>query len=118
MDRKNLSYKLPILAQIGLDGNCLLLMLIAMVCVFMVGSAIHWTSIVAIAALVLFLELGAPNQPGGILVGTLIIITYLNLPDMLRMAIYMEVLLGSIQNLINVISDVVTMVEDEGVRGL
>ena len=35
---------------------------------------------------------------------------------MLRMAIYLEVLLGSAQNLINVISNIVTMVEDEGVH--
>ena len=33
---------------------------------------------------------------------------------MLRMAIYLEVLLGSAQNLINVISNIVTIVEDEG----
>ena len=56
------------------------------------------------------------NPLSGILVGTLIIITYLGLPDMLRMAIYLEVLLGSAQNLINVISNIVTMVEDEGVH--
>lgn len=35
---------------------------------------------------------------------------------MLRMAIYLEVLLGSAQNLINVISNIVTIVEDEGVH--
>lgn len=118
MDRKNLSTKLPILTQLSLDGNCFLLMFIAMLCVFMIGATLHWTSIVAIAALVMFLELGAPNQPGGILVGTLIIITYINVPDLLRMAIYLEVLLGSAQNLINVISNIVTIVEDEGVRTL
>lgn len=116
MDRKNLTNKLPILAQLSLDGNCLLLMHIAMLCVFMIGATINWPIVVAIAALVLFLELGAPNQPGGILVGTLIIITYLGLPNMLRMAIYLEVLLGSTQNLINVISNIVTVVEDEGVH--
>lgn len=116
MSRESLSFKLPILAQIGLDGNCLILMLIAMVCVFMIGAEVHWSTLIAIALLVLFLELGAPNQPGGILVGTLIIITYLNLPDMLRMAIYLEVLLGSAQNIINVISNIVTIVEDEGIR--
>jgi hypothetical protein len=100
----------------SLDGNCFLLMSISMLCIFMIGASVHWTSILAIAILVLFLELGAPNQPGGILVGTLIIITYLSLPDMLRMAIYLEVLLGSAQNLINVISNIVTIVEDEGVH--
>ena len=116
MDRKSISNKMPILAQMSLDGNCFLLMAIAMLCIFMIGANVHWTSILAIAILVLFLELGAPNQPGGILVGTLIIITYLSLPDMLRMAIYLEVLLGSAQNLINVISNIVTIVEDEGVH--
>ena len=89
---------------------------VAMIGVFMIGSDIHWVHILAIGLLVLFLELGAPNQPGGILVGTLIIITYLNLPDMLRMAIYLEVFFGSAQNIVNVISNIVEMAEDEGVH--
>ena len=113
MNRNVLASKLPILAQLGLDGNCFLLMFIAMICIFMTGVDIPLPSIVGIALLVLFLELGAPNQPGGILVGTLIIISYLNLPDMLRMAIYLEVIFSSFQNLINVISNIVTVVEDE-----
>ena len=116
MSRERLSNNLPILAQLSLDGNCFILMYVAMISVFMIGASYHWTTVLAIAALVLFLELGAPNQPGGILVGTLIIITYLNLPDMLRMAIYLEVLFGSAQNLINVISNIVAMAEDEGVH--
>ena len=113
---ERLTRNMPILAQLSLDGNCYLLMLIAMICVFISGDSIPWVNIIAIAALVLFLEFGAPNQPGGILIGTLIIMTYLNLPGMLRMAIYLEVLLGTLQNIINVISNIVMMVEDEGVR--
>ena len=117
MNREKLSQDLPILAQLSLDGNCFILMLIAMTCIFMLGDTrVPWVNVVAIAALVLFLELGAPNQPGGILVGTLIIITYLNLPSMLRMAIYFEVFFGNAQNIINVISNIVTMVEEEGVH--
>lgn len=118
MSRERLSTNLPILAQLSLDGNCFLLMDIAMICFFMMGANYHWVSVLAIAALVLFLELGAPNQPGGILIGTLIVITYLDLPGMLRMAIYLEVIFGSAQNLINVISNIVAMVEEEGVRDL
>ena len=118
MDRRNLAFKLPILAQQSLDGNCFLLIFIAMSCNFLVGGSLDAVNIVSIALLVLFLELGAPNQPGSILIGSLIIITYLNLPDMLRMAIYLEVLLGSAQNMINVISNIVAMAEDEGVRQL
>ena len=116
MSRERLSNNLPVLAQLSLDGNTFILMYIAMIGVFMIGSDIHWVHILAIGLLVLFLELGAPNQPGGILVGTLIIITYLNLPDMLRMAIYLEVFFGSAQNIVNVISNIVEMAEDEGVH--
>ena len=116
MDRERLSRKLPVLAQLSLDGNCFILMYTAMICVYMRGTDFAWESILAIAVLVLFLELGAPNQPGGILVGTMIIITFLNLPSMLRMAIYMEVFLGSAQNIINVISNIVTVAEEEGVH--
>ena len=116
MSREKLSANLPVLAQLSLDGNCFILMYIAVICVYMGGSDIPWASVLAIAALVLFLELGAPNQPGGILIGTLIIITFLNLPSMLRMAIYLEVFLGSAQNIINVISNIVTMAEEEGVH--
>ena len=116
MSREKLSTDLPVMAQLSLDGNCFILMYAAMVCIYMRGEDIPLASVFAIAALVLFLELGAPNQPGGILVGTLIIITFLNLPSMLRLAIFMEVLLGSAQNIINVISNIVSMAEDEGVR--
>ena len=87
-----------------------------MICVFMIGAGFHWENVLALAALALFFELGAPNQPGGILVGTLIIITYLNLPDLLRMAIYLEVIFGSAQNIVNVISNIVAMAEDESVH--
>jgi Na+/H+-dicarboxylate symporter len=116
MSREKLSSNLPILAQLSLDGNCFILMYIAMICIFMSVSSVPWPNVVGIAALVLFLELGAPNQPGGILIGTMIVITYLNLPDMLRMAIYLEMFLGSAQNIINVMSNIVAMAEDEGVR--
>lgn len=116
MNRERLSTNMPILAQLNFDGNCFILMYVAMICIFTIGANIHWAIVLAIAVLVLILELGAPNQPGSILVGTLIIITYLNLPTMLRMAIYLEVIFGSAQNIINVISNIVALAEDEGVR--
>ena len=56
MSRERLSTKLPILAQLSLDGNCFLLMDIAMICFFMVGANYNGVSVLAIAALVLFLD--------------------------------------------------------------
>lgn len=116
MDRSKLSRALPLLAQINRDGNCFLLMLVAMLFIFASGAEVSAVNIIVIAALVLFLSFGAPNQPGSILIGTLIIITYLHAYDAICMAIYLEVFLGGIQNIINVISDIVTVAEKEDVR--
>ena len=116
MDRSKLSHMLPVLAQINRDGNCFLLMLIAMLYIFASGVEASPINIAVIAALVFFLSFGAPNQPGSILIGTLIIITYLNSMDAICMAIYLEVFLGGIQSLVNVISDIVTVAVEEGVQ--
>ena len=113
-NRKRLSEELTILAQTNLDGNCYLLMLLSMIFVFLMGLDISWFQILVIAILVLFLSLGAPNQPGSILIGTLIIVLYLHADDLISMAIYCEVLFGAVQNLINVLGDIVTVaIEDQ-----
>jgi len=116
MDRGRISRALPLLAQINRDGNCFLLMLVAMLYIFASNVEVSAVNVAVIAALVLFLSFGAPNQPGSILIGTLIIIAYLNSYDTICMAIYLEVFLGGILNMINVISDIVTVAEEEGVR--
>ena len=116
MDRRRISRIMPVLAQINLDGNCFILTLVAMLNVFMFGVQLNWLNTTVIAALVLFLSLGAPNQPGSILIGTLIIISYLGSYGLVCMALYLEVFLGSLQNIINVASDVVTVAEEEGVK--
>ena len=108
MDRARLSRIMPVLAEINLDGNCFLLMLIALLLAFFAGVELSPATIVIIGLLVLFLSLGAPNQPGSILIGSLIIATYLNTTtSVLAMVIYVEAFLGSLQNLINVTGDIV-----------
>ena len=116
MDRSWLSRALPLLAQINRDGNCFLLMLVAMLYIIGSGTDVSAVNVIVIGALVLFLSFGAPNQPGSILIGTLIIITYLNSYDVICMAIYLEVFLGGILNMVNVISDIVTVAEEGNVR--
>jgi Na+/H+-dicarboxylate symporter len=100
---------MPVLAQINLDGNCFLIMLIALAFVFMTGTNVSWLNLAGIATLVLFLSFGAPNQPGSILIATLIITSYLHSYEMMCVAIYAEALFGSSLNIANVIGDVVSV---------
>ena len=68
---------------------------------------------VVLAILIVFLSLGAPNQPGSILIGTLIIALFLKADVLIPTAVYLEVFFGSIQNIINVAGDVVTVAIEE-----
>ena len=111
--RKSLSAKLPILAETNLDGNCYLIMLITMLFIFLLGVETSWLHILEIAILILFLSLGAPNQPGSIAIGILIITFFLKADSLIAVAIYAEVFFGAIQNIINVIGDIVTVAIEE-----
>ena len=113
MDRGRIADKFTILAQINLDGNCYLIMLMGMLFVFMMVSSPSWFHIVVIAIMVVFLSLGAPNQPGSILIGTLIIALFLKADVLIPTAVYLEVFFGAIQNLINVTGDLVTVAIEE-----
>ena len=114
MDRDKLGRNLPVLAQVNLDGNCFIIMLIALVFVFVTGDDLAWFNVIVLGALVLFLSLGAPNQPGSILIGTLIVTMYLQSFDVVCAAIYLEAFMGSAQNIVNVIGDIVIVACDEG----
>lgn len=111
--RKRLSEKLPILAQTNQDGNCYLIMLIAMIFIFLLGVDVSWFHVAGIAILVLFLSFGAPNQPGSIVIGMLIITFFLQADRLITIAIYAEIFFGAIQNIINVIGDIVTVAIEE-----
>ncbi len=107
--RKRLERDIPVLAQINLDGNCFIIVLIALFFMFTTGIEVGWLTFAGIAMLVLFLSLGAPNQPGSILIGTLIITSYLHTTDMMCVAFYTESFLGSTLNIVNTIGDIVTV---------
>ncbi|MBR3243861.1 MAG: cation:dicarboxylase symporter family transporter [Parasporobacterium sp.] len=114
MDRKQTSEKLSILSQINLDGNCFLIMLLSMIFIFFLGEDYNLLNIIVIAVLVVFMSYGAPNQPGSILIGMLIITLYLKADVMMVVAIYAEVFFGALQNLINVTGNIVTIaIEDQ-----
>ncbi len=108
-DRARLERFLPVLAQINLDGNCYMLTIISLVLIYISGTELSLILIVSIGALVLFLSLGAPNQPGTFVIGLVIIFAFLHTDDLLPLAICAEVLFGGIVNIINVIGDIVTV---------
>ena len=112
-NRERISSKLPILAQTNQDGNCYLIMLTSMIFIFMMGIHVSLLQIIGIAVLVLFLSIGAPNQPGSILIGMLIITFYLQANELVVVAIYAEVFFGALQNMINVAGDIVTVAIEE-----
>ena len=112
-DRKRISAKLPILAQTNQDGNCYLIMLVSMLFIYMLGIDVSLLQIIGIAVLILFLSIGAPNQPGSILIGMLIITFYLQANELILIAIYAEVFFGALQNAINVVGDIVTVAIEE-----
>ena len=66
-----------------------------------------WGDVFTIVVLVLFLSVGAPNQPGSCVIGVMIILTFVNAFDLLPLAIYSEVFFGGMLNLVNVIGDIV-----------
>lgn len=113
MNRKRISDKLPFLAQINLDGNCFLIMMGAMVLIILFDADVSLYNVLVIAILVVFLSFGAPNQPGSILIGMLIITMYLRADMLTSIAIYAEVFYGPAQNIINVIGDIVTIAIEE-----
>ena len=114
--RNALEDVMPVLAQTNLDGNCFIIIAITMLLIASSGASLPWWNYLLLAVLVFFLSLGAPNQPGSILIGVLIIINFLQIPQMLPVAIYCEVLLGAAQNLVNVTGDIVmTVIENRKV---
>lgn len=84
-----------------------------MIFILMMGIHVSLLQIIGIAVLVLFLSIGAPNQPGSILIGMPIITFYLQANELIIAAIYAEVFFGALQNAINVVGDIVTVAIEE-----
>lgn len=108
-ERKRLDRVLPMLAQINLDGNCFIITLIALTLMFTTGAGILWLDVIMVGLVVFFLSLGAPNQPGSIIIGLLVIFSYMNALDIVALAIYSEAVFGSLLSATNAAGDIVTV---------
>lgn len=117
LNRKRLHESVPIMAQINLDGNCFLITLTALLFISFSSTEVTVLNIIGIAVLVLFLSMGAPNQPGSCLIGILIIFYHMNAFSLIPLAIFTEAMIGGVQNLVNVAGDIVTIAVDEASNG-
>ena len=113
LNRKRLQESMPIMAQINLDGNCFLITLTSLL--FMSYSSGNLTPlyVIEIGILVLFLSMGAPNQPGSCLVGILIILFHMKAFSLVPLAIITEAMFGGLLNLLNVTGDIITVTADD-----
>ena len=110
LNRKHLDDSLPILARVNLNGNCFIITLIAIMFILINnGADIAMFDVIVIGIVVFFLSLGAPNQPGSILIGLLVIISYLHISQIVSLAIYSEALFGGILSMTNAAGDIVTV---------
>ncbi|MBQ9001790.1 MAG: cation:dicarboxylase symporter family transporter [Eggerthellaceae bacterium] len=109
--RERLEKELPVTAQTNLDGNCYVLMFISVAYILFANSEGSWLSIVVVGLIVLFMSSGSPNQPGSILIGMLIVSTYLASTADIQLALCFELFCGGLQNIVNVISSMVAAVE-------
>ena len=112
LNRKKLQESLPIMAQINLDGNCFLITLTTLIYISFSGTEVDLINLIGIGILVLFLSMGAPNQPGSCLIGMLIIFYHMNAFQLVPLAIFTEAMFGGLQNLVNVLGDIITVAVD------
>ncbi len=109
VNRKKLGDYLTFLAQANLNGNCFVITLLGLLLMLAVGKQINSFDLIVVCVLVFFLSLGAPKQPGSILIGLLVILSYLNALDFVAMAICSEVFFGHLVSITNAVGDIVTV---------
>ncbi|MGI6020605.1 MAG: dicarboxylate/amino acid:cation symporter [Lachnospiraceae bacterium] len=86
---------LPIMSQINLDGNCFIIMGMTVLCANVEGYYITAAQGIVLTILIFALSLGAPNQPGSVLIGLIITFTFVGIPmEYIPTIIFMEAFLG------------------------
>ena len=114
IDRRRLEMSLPLLAEINLDGNCFIITILALMTADMAAGNLATSTILLIPLLVLFLSFGAPNQPGSVLIGMMMLLWHTDTMLLLPLAILSEVFFSGLLNMINVTGDIVTVAIEDG----
>ncbi|GEM_PF-3816587 len=100
-------------AKENMDANCALLGLFTMVVVLSSGIDLTLMQGFFLVLVVIFLSLGSPNLPGSLLLGILIIFTYLGIDSSLLCSyILMEAVLSKSTAFINTVGDLTVAITD------
>ena len=118
IDISFLDAELPTLAEVKLDGNCFVLMNAGLVMSYFCGNTLTLREVLLYAILIFAISIGAPNQPGTLIIGMLIAYQYLGI-SLLAMCtiIILEVFLGRTVTLITVMGDLAKTVIDAKRQG-
>ena len=109
-----LDTELPVLAQISLCGNCLIITLFSLTSARYFGISLSPTQVLIVGFLVLALSVGAPNQPGSVFIGMAILFTYFQVPvEGMVIIVLQEIVLGRFATLLNTVSDIITVYSHE-----
>ena len=110
-DIKLLDKELPVLAQISQSGNSYMITLFSLMFMSFTGATLSITTVVMLAILVFILSIGAPGQPGSILIGLIIVFSFAGISfELMCVAIYIEVFFGRLLPLMNVFGDITSVV--------
>lgn len=105
--------EMPVFSKINLEGNCFILFFSGLAIQHVVGESMSVPHIFIMALLVLVLSLGAPNHAGSILIGLLIIFSYIGVSvALISIPILCEAILGKSITLINTFGNYVTVAID------
>ncbi len=114
LKRNRLKQELPLLAQLNLDGNCFVLMLASLSCLSLCGHSLSLFQILILTVIILVLSAGAPNQPGSVITGLLIVFYYVDMPiDNFSTTVYMEVLFSAVILILNTVGDMVIVATEQ-----
>lgn len=105
--------EMPVFSKINLEGNCFILFFSGLVIQNVVGERMSVPQFLIMALLVLILSLGAPNHAGSIMIGLIIIFSYIGVSGaLISVPIFCEAILGKSVTLINTFGNYVTIAID------
>ena len=109
LPRKPLEISIPLGANMNMDGNCAVLMILIPIIGIINGIELTLAEVIIMGVTILMLSLGAPNQPGSLTVATMILLPQLGLAEeMITVTLIMEILTCRILAASNVLGDIVT----------
>ena len=102
---------IPLGATVNMDGMCLSLTILALTLAQACGQPPDLSSVAILLPMILILSMGAPTEPGGILIGMLVLLPQLGLSsELMLLALPIEILSGNFMTVLDVAGDIILSV--------